>query len=204
MLFKRCFDINVSLLLLILLSPLFLVLGLLIPLESRGPVFFHSLRIGLHGRTFRLFKFRTMARDAHVHRVRMINEKSSNRVVFKHKTDPRVTRLGRFLRKFSLDELPQLINVLRGDMSLIGPRPLLKEDFESDTGNSPVFQQWARDRHRLWPGLTGLWQVSGRSDLSLEESMYLDLHYVTHWSPRLELVIVLKTIPAVLAGRGAY
>jgi lipopolysaccharide/colanic/teichoic acid biosynthesis glycosyltransferase len=201
---KRAFDIAGSLVLLTLLSPLLVLLIFTIPLDSPGPVYFKNKRRGLYGRTFELLKFRTMHREAHDHREQLIQSRDPQRLLFKMKRDPRVTRFGRLLRKYSLDELPQLINVLRGEMSLIGPRPLLKEDFESTAAPGPLFRQWVRDRHRLRPGITGLWQVKGRNDLSLEDAMVLDLQYVTHWSPRLDLVIFFKTPVVVLAGKGAY
>jgi lipopolysaccharide/colanic/teichoic acid biosynthesis glycosyltransferase len=201
---KRAFDIVGSLFLLVLLSPIILLCLVLIPLDSPGnPIFSHE-RIGLHGRTFRILKFRTMRKDAHAHREHLGESQNNNRYFFKHYHDPRVTRLGQFLRKFSLDELPQLVNVLRGDMSLIGPRPLLKEDFVVLKTSDPLFVRWVRERHQLWPGLTGLWQVNGRSALPLERSMELDLAYIEKWSPKMDAEILLKTIPAILRGSGAY
>ena len=201
---KRAFDILASLLLLLGLSPLFLLVIVAIPLESPGPAFFRHDRIGLHGRTFRIFKFRTMRRDAHAKREAMVGTKDAKRLLFKSKKDPRVTKLGHLLRKYSIDELPQLLNVLRGEMSLIGPRPLLKEDFQIDGLPDALYLQWLRDRHSLWPGITGLWQVSGRSELSFEDSMRADLAYVTRWSPWLDVKILVKTPLAVLQGKGAY
>ncbi len=201
---KRLFDVLGAATLLAVCAPVFLLLAVGIPLDSPGPVFFRNKRRGLYGRTFTIFKFRTMEREAHHRREELVNSADPGRLLFKIKSDPRVTPLGHFLRKYSLDELPQLLNVLRGDMSLIGPRPLLKEDFESTGHPSPLFRRWVRDRHRLRPGITGLWQVSGRSDLSLEESMRLDLRYVTHWSPGLDLRILGRTPLAILQGRGAY
>jgi lipopolysaccharide/colanic/teichoic acid biosynthesis glycosyltransferase len=201
---KRVFDFVGSALLLFLLSPLFVVIMAWIFIESPGSPFFAHERVGLHGRIFWILKFRTMRRRAHSRRQEMLQEKQSERLFFKHKRDPRVTPFGRFLRKFSLDELPQLINVLRGEMSLIGPRPLLKEDFLDVNHEGAQYREWSRDRHLLWPGITGLWQVSGRSELSFQESMRLDLEYVREWSLQQDLRIVKKTLPAVLAGRGAY
>ncbi len=201
---KRIFDFVGSALLLLLLSPLLILLMILIAIDSPGSPFFRHDRIGLHGRTFRIWKFRTMSDGAHGQRDQMLKSDHSRRLLFKNKRDPRVTRFGRFLRKFSLDELPQLINVMRGEMSLIGPRPLLKEDFQGPGMSHALYRLWVRDRHRLWPGITGLWQVSGRNELSFDESMGLDLHYVIHWSPWMDLVVLCKTLPAVFAGRGAY
>jgi len=201
---KRVFDVTLTLVLLLTLAPLFLVLMVWIPLDSPGNPFYGHERRGLHGRLFRIYKFRTMRSDAHLHRIRMIGEKEDTRLFFKHKSDPRVTTLGRFLRKYSLDELPQLFNVLLGDMSLVGPRPLIKEDFEGPGRPGLLYRRWVRHRHRLWPGISGLWQVSGRNELSFEQSMRLDLKYVTHWTPMMDLAILLRTIPVVLKGHGAY
>lgn len=202
--FKRAIDIVGGVTLLLLLSPLFLLFSIWIPLDSKGPVFFTHPRRGLYGRTFRIFKFRTMTRDAHQHREKLVNSREPRRLFFKMAKDSRVTEFGKMLRKYSLDELPQLFNVLRGEMSLIGPRPLLKEDFETADASNPLYRQWVRDRHRLRPGITGLWQVSGRSHLSMEESMHLDLTYVTQWSLWMDFVILCKTPKAVLVGEGAY
>src|SRR5262249_26981034 len=147
----------VSLMMMVLLSPLFIGIIIWIKLDSSGPVFYSDKRIGIHGRIFRLYKFRTMVKDAHVLRMRMIKENKTRKLLFKHKSDPRITCVGRILRKYSLDELPQFWNVLRGEMSIVGPRPHLKEDFETDPHHSQLYRQYIRDRHRLWPGLTGLW-----------------------------------------------
>jgi lipopolysaccharide/colanic/teichoic acid biosynthesis glycosyltransferase len=204
LIFKRIFDLVVSLALLAILSPLFLLILIGIPLDSPGSPIFRHKRVGMHGRVFRIYKFRTMTHHAHSVREQMVVVKDTERLFFKHKRDPRVTRFGRFLRKFSLDELPQLINVLKGDMSLIGPRPLLKEDFFEDAHPSPLFKVWVRDRHRLWPGITGLWQVSGRSDLSWEDSVRLDLYYVENWSLVGDMLILWKTFRAVVSSAGAY
>ena len=200
---KRACDVAGAAVFLLLLAPLFLLLMLMIRLDSPGPAFFWNERIGLHGRLFRICKFRTMRHRALDERDGLMAEAAA-RFFFKHKTDPRVTRLGYFLRKYSLDELPQFWNVLRGEMSLIGPRPLLKEDFARQHRNDPLFLLWAQKRHDLWPGITGLWQVSGRSELGFEESLRMDLHYVAHWTPRLDAYILLRTLPAILQGRGAY
>jgi lipopolysaccharide/colanic/teichoic acid biosynthesis glycosyltransferase len=201
---KRAFDIAGSLILLTLTAPLLVLLALLIRLDSPGPVYFRSPRRGYYGRIFEVLKFRTMRADAHTYRETLVNSSSSDRLLFKIKRDPRVTRLGQFLRQYSLDELPQLINVLRGEMSLIGPRPLLKEDFEKASSSSLFFRQWVRDRHLMRPGITGLWQVSGRTDLPLDESMRLDLEYVQRWSPWMDLKILVLTPLTVLKGKGAY
>jgi lipopolysaccharide/colanic/teichoic acid biosynthesis glycosyltransferase len=204
LIFKRIFDVAASGILLACVSPLFFALMAAIPLTSPGWPFFTHERIGLHGRTFRIFKFRTMSRGAHAEREKMVGEKDPERLLFKRPDDPRVTAVGRFLRRYSLDELPQLINVLRGEMSLVGPRPLLKEDFEVAGEEGFLFREWVRERHRLLPGLTGLWQVSGRHELSFEDSVRRDLEYVKQWTVGMDLRILLRTLPVVLSGRGAY
>lgn len=201
---KRAFDVIGSSAMLLLLSPLLLAVSLAIKITSPGPVLFKSRRRGYYGRSFEVLKFRTMEHESHVRRQDLMGHDKPDRLLFKLKHDPRVTWLGKWLRKYSLDELPQLFNVLSGDMSLIGPRPLLKEDFEGAGTPSPLFRQWVRERHRLRPGITGLWQVSGRNDLNFEQSMEMDLRYVGGWSPKLDLMILLKTPLAVLAGKGAY
>ena len=167
-----------------------------IKLTSNGSVIFRQERIGLNGRTFTLYKFRTMLEDAHARRdeVNHLNEMTGP--VFKAKSDPRVTAIGRVLRKFSLDELPQLWNVLKGDMSLVGPRPPIPEEVRS-------YHRWHRRRLSMKPGLTCLWQISGRNDIDFDRWMQLDLQYIDNWSPGLDVKILLRTIPAVLSGRGA-
>lgn len=195
-LLKRVFDFAMAFILIILLSPLFLVLALLIKLTSRGPVFFRQVRCGLGGRKFTLVKFRSMHADADKRRrdVEPLNEVDGP--VFKIKNDPRCTPLGRFMRKFSLDELPQLFNILKGDMSFVGPRPPLPEEVER-------YERWQRRRLRMHPGLTCLWALEGRSKLSFKRWMELDLEYIDRWSILLDWKILLKTIPVVLLGRGA-
>ena len=182
----------------LLLSPLMLLVATLIKLSSKGPVFFKQERCGLNGRRFTLYKFRTMKEGAEKMlddvRARSGNE---SRVVFKLKDDPRVTRVGRFLRRFSLDELPQLFNVLRGEMSLVGPRPPIPSEVEK-------YERWQRRRLSMKPGLTCIWQVSGRNEVDFEKWMSLDLQYIDDWSLTLDAKILLKTVPAVLLGRGAY
>ncbi|MCU1228909.1 MAG: Undecaprenyl-phosphate galactose phosphotransferase [Acidobacteria bacterium] len=193
---KRLLDIAVSLLMLTLSLPAFVVAVIAIRLTSPGSVLFKQERIGLNGRIFMLYKFRTMIEDAHARRgeVSHLNEMSGP--VFKAKDDPRVTAVGRFLRKFSLDELPQLWNVLKGDMSLVGPRPPIPEEVGA-------YQRWHRRRLSMKPGLTCLWQISGRNNVDFDRWMQLDLQYIDNWSPSLDLKILLRTIPAVLLGRGA-
>jgi lipopolysaccharide/colanic/teichoic acid biosynthesis glycosyltransferase len=157
---------------------------------------FRQIRCGLNGRVFTLYKFRTMVADAEHRRGELQHLNEMAGPVFKLRRDPRVTLLGRFLRRFSLDELPQLWNVLRGDMSLVGPRPPIPEEVAQ-------YQRWQRRRLSMKPGLTCLWQISGRNDLDFDRWMQLDLEYIDSWSPTLDLKILLKTIPAVLSGKGA-
>jgi exopolysaccharide biosynthesis polyprenyl glycosylphosphotransferase len=195
---KRVFDIAVSSVVLILLLPLFLVIAAIIKLSGPGPVFFTQGRVGLGKRQFRMYKFRTMVVDAEqkLRQLEHLNEASGP--VFKLKNDPRVTTIGKFLRKSSLDELPQLINVLLGEMSLVGPRPLPLRDYEGFN------QDWQRRRFSVRPGLTCLWQVAGRSSIPFETWMQLDLQYIDGWTFWLDLQILMRTIPAVLKGFGAF
>jgi exopolysaccharide biosynthesis polyprenyl glycosylphosphotransferase len=194
---KRAFDLVIALLLLVLLSPLLLVIVLAVRLSSRGPILFHSSRPGIGQQPFNCLKFRTMHTDAEqrLADVESLNEASG--VLFKIREDPRLTAVGAFLRRFSLDELPQLVNVLRGEMSLVGPRPLPVRDFE-------LMEEWHRKRYLVLPGMTGLWQVSGRSELDFDDLVRLDFVYLERWSLALDLVILIKTLPAVLSRRGAY
>jgi exopolysaccharide biosynthesis polyprenyl glycosylphosphotransferase len=194
---KRAFDIAVSTLLLALLSPLLLLAALLVKLTSPGPVYFVQQRIGFNKRRIQVHKFRTMVVDAErrLAEVAHLNEVSGP--VFKIKNDPRLTPVGRVLRKTSIDELPQLIDVLLGQMSLVGPRPLPVRDYEG------FHQDWHRRRFSVRPGITCLWQVNGRSSLPFEKWMELDMQYIDHWSLLLDLKILLRTIPAVLRGTGA-
>ena len=194
---KRLFDLLAATVLLILSAPLFVLVALAIRLDSRGPVFFVQERMGYNKRRFQLFKFRTMVVDAEARmkEIEHLNEKEGP--IFKITNDPRITRLGRFLRKTSIDELPQLINVLLGDMSLVGPRPLSMRDALG------LNAAWQKRRFSVKPGITCLWQVSGRSNLSFKEWMLLDLEYIDRWSLGLDFRILLRTIPAVLTGKGA-
>jgi exopolysaccharide biosynthesis polyprenyl glycosylphosphotransferase len=191
---KRGMDICVSLVLLILLSPLFFLIAAGIKATSAGPVFFAQERIGLNKRRFKIFKFRTMVQDAEqkIRELETRNEVSGP--VFKMNDDPRVTSLGKLLRKTSLDELPQLFNVVKGDMSLVGPRPLPVRDYEGFT------QDWHRRRFSVRPGITCLWQVNGRHTIPFEHWMELDMKYIDEWSLMLDFKILAKTIPAVLEG----
>jgi len=196
-LIKRTFDVVLSLAAALVLGPLFALMALLIKLTSPGPAFFIQERVGLNKRRFRLYKFRTMVPDAEgqLREVEHLNEVSGP--VFKIKNDPRLTRFGKFLRKTSIDELPQLFNVLKGDMSLVGPRPLPVRDYEG------FEQDWQRRRCSVRPGITCLWQVNGRSSIPFEKWMELDMEYIDHWSLGLDIKILAKTIPAVLKGAGA-
>lgn len=197
LIFKRVLDFTVALLALLLLSPVLVGTAILIALTSPGPVFFIQRRVGLHKREFPVYKFRTMVVNAEqkLRELEHLNEVSGP--VFKITKDPRITPVGRFLRKMSIDELPQLINVLKGDMSLVGPRPLPVRDYEGFN------EDWQRRRFSVRPGITCLWQVSGRSSIPFEQWMELDLQYIDKWSLWLDLRILIQTIPAVLKGEGA-
>ena len=195
---KRFLDIVGSLALLILLSPVMLVIAVVIPLTSPGPVIYAQRRIGKAGHPFTMYKFRSMDRDAHeLRHLHAHRNRHTTGPVFKVPDDPRVTRVGRVIRRLSLDELPQLLNVLRGDMSLVGPRPALPEEF--DLCNEEV-----RQRTLVSPGLTCIWQVSGRSDVDFLRWVDMDLEYIRTWTLRLDLQLLLRTIPAVFRGSGAY
>ncbi len=194
---KRTFDVLGSGLLLLLLSPLLAACAIAVASTSRGPLIYRSWRPGIGGEPFPCMKFRTMFTDADERQdeLEVLNE--ADGALFKIRDDPRVTAVGRLLRRFSLDELPQLWNVLRGDMSLVGPRPLPQRDYEQ-------LEDWHRKRYLVLPGITGLWQVSGRSELDFDDLVRLDFLYLEHWSVSLDLSILVKTIPAVLRGRGAF
>jgi exopolysaccharide biosynthesis polyprenyl glycosylphosphotransferase len=195
--FKGLFDRTAALGGLVLLSPAMLVVALLIRMTSAGPVLFRQVRVGRGGREFTVLKFRTMVQDAESRKVELMAANENDGVLFKIREDPRITRVGRWLRRYSLDELPQLINVLRGEMSLVGPRPPLPEEVAQYGGD--VYRRLV-----VKPGLTGLWQVSGRSDLSWDESVRLDLRYVDNWTLAMDLQIMWKTWSAVFRGSGAY
>jgi exopolysaccharide biosynthesis polyprenyl glycosylphosphotransferase len=194
---KRTFDLVLSSLLLLALSPILLAIAAVVKLSSRGPIIYRSMRPGMAGRPFHCFKFRTMLDDADKAQgdLEVLNELTG--ALFKIRNDPRLTPIGRTLRRFSLDELPQLLNVLRGEMSLVGPRPLPMRDFER-------LEEWHKKRYLVLPGITGLWQVSGRAELEFDDLVRLDFLYLERWSIFLDLSILLKTIPAVLTRRGAF
>ena len=194
---KRIMDFQISFILILLLSPLFLIIGILIKRTSPGPALFIQERVGLNKRKFRLLKFRTMAVDAEeqIEKLGHLNEVEG--AAFKITDDPRVTPLGKFLRRTSLDELPQLINVLMGDMSLVGPRPLPLRDFAG------FDQDWHRRRFSVRPGITCLWQIGGRSSISFDRWMELDMEYIDNWSLKMDIKILFQTIPAVFRQRGA-
>jgi exopolysaccharide biosynthesis polyprenyl glycosylphosphotransferase len=194
---KRTFDLVISLVLLIVLSPVLVAIAIAVKLSSPGPVIYRSARPGMAGRPFNCFKFRTMREHADQiqSHLELLNEQTG--ALFKIRQDPRTTGVGRILRRFSMDELPQLVNVVRGEMSLVGPRPLPMRDFNR-------LEEWHKKRYLVLPGITGLWQVSGRSDLDFDDLVRLDFLYLERWSIMLDLSILLKTIPAVLSRRGAF
>lgn len=196
--FKRSLDIAVSLELLMLLAPVLLLVAIAIKLESPGPVFFRQTRVGRWGKLFAMWKFRSMYIDAEARKAELLaRNESAGGVIFKMKDDPRITRVGRIIRRASIDELPQFWNVLVGDMSLVGPRPALPGE---------VDQYSLADRRRLEviPGITCIWQVSGRSEIPFAEQVKLDVRYIESSSLAQDILILLKTVPAVLLGRGAY
>lgn len=195
---KLAMDRVFSALVLLIVALPMLVLAVLIKLDSPGPVLYRQVRIGRGGRGFDMYKFRSMFDGAEEHHEALAISVGQNKSpIFKLRQDPRVTRLGKVIRRTSLDELPQLFNVLRGDMSLVGPRPALPRELES-------YKPWQRARLEAVPGMTGLWQVSGRSELSFQEMSRLDLEYIEQWSLWLDCWALLRTIPAVVTGRGAF
>jgi exopolysaccharide biosynthesis polyprenyl glycosylphosphotransferase len=193
---KRLFDIAVSAAALAVLSPLLVAVAALVKLTSRGPVLFGQERVGLLGRRFHMLKFRSMVENAEALKAELIASNEQSGPVFKIRRDPRVTTVGRFIRKYSIDELPQLLNVLRGDMSIVGPRPPLPSEVAR-------YEAWQRRRLSVRPGLTCVWQVSGRSEVSFRDWMLLDMQYIDHWSFTRDVGLVLRTVPVVLTGRGA-
>jgi exopolysaccharide biosynthesis polyprenyl glycosylphosphotransferase len=196
-LLKAVFDRTVAVAVLLVLSPLMAGIAMAIKLSDGGPALFTQVRVGMDGHTFRIYKFRTMVADAERQKTQLLSLNETGGVLFKIRADPRVTRVGGWLRRWSLDELPQLFNVLNGDMSLVGPRPALPEEAE-------LYGDHIRRRLAVRPGITGLWQVNGRSDLPWEEAVRLDLRYVENWSFMLDLQILWKTWSAVGSGTGAY
>lgn len=197
LLLKRVVDVALATSVLVLAAPLMGLVALVIKLDSPGPVLFRQERVGKGGKPFTLFKFRSMGVGAEGQKELLRNLNEADGPLFKIKEDPRVTRLGRLLRRLSLDELPQFYNVLRGDMSLIGPRPPLPEEVTQ-------YQPWHMRRLEIAPGITGLWQVSGRSELPFDEMALLDIYYIEQWTPALDVKILLRTIPTVIFGDGAY
>jgi lipopolysaccharide/colanic/teichoic acid biosynthesis glycosyltransferase len=194
---KRMFDVAFALVLLVLLSPVWITAALLVGITSPGPILFRQQRVGEHGQLFTCLKLRTMIPDAHSQKVELIDLNDTTGPVFKLRMDPRVFPIGRWLRKLSIDELPQLINVVRGEMSIVGPRPPLSEEVEKYTAHH-------RGRLTVKPGLTCLWQVSGRSHIGFEEWVALDLEYIQRRGFWFDLWLILLTIPAVLTARGAF
>ena len=196
LLVKRITDIVLATVALVVLAPIMLLIAVLIRLTSPGPAIFRQERCGLNGRRFTFYKFRSMSADAEARRAEL-EHLNQRELVFKIRNDPRLTSVGRWLRKFSIDEWPQLWNVLRGDMSLVGPRPPLPDEVEK-------YKRWQRRRLRMRPGLTCLWAVSGRDNVDFETWMKMDMEYIDNWSLALDWKIILRTIPAVLGGRGAH
>ena len=196
-LLKRTFDVVVSALIVVCGLPFWLAIAAAIKLTSRGPVLFRDSRIGLNESEFGMLKFRTMYANAAELQPELEAENEAPGALFKLRDDPRVTRVGAFLRRFSLDEVPQVLNVLRGEMSLVGPRPLPIRDFR-------LLEDWHRKRYLVLPGMTGLWQIAGRSDLEFDDLVRLDFYYLENWSIWLDISILLRTVPAVAAGKGAY
>ena len=193
---KRLLDIAGSAAALWVLFPFLLIVSALVKLTSPGTVFFRQLRVGLHGKKFHMLKFRSMVANAEALKATLTEKNEQTGPVFKIKRDPRITPLGRFLRKYSIDELPQLVNVLRGDMTLVGPRPPVPQEVA-------LYEPWQRRRLSVPPGLTCLWQVSGRNEVGFEDWMYLDLQYIDHPSVGQDIGLLLKTVPAVVTGRGS-
>lgn len=194
---KRFLDLSGAIIGLILSSPVLLAVAILVRVDSPGPIFYKQERLGVRGKPFTMYKFRSMQANAEVELPSLLDQSDSNNVLFKLQDDPRVTPIGRFLRRHSLDELPQLVNVLKGDMSLVGPRPPLKREFDQ-------YEDWVNRRLFVRPGMSGLWQVSGRSHLTWAESVRLDLDYVENWSFTGDLIILWRTVRAVVKAEGAY
>jgi exopolysaccharide biosynthesis polyprenyl glycosylphosphotransferase len=194
---KRALDIALSTIGLVGLLPVLSLLALAIKLDSAGPVFYAQTRLGKDGNPFQCLKFRSMQEGADQQQADLEHLNEAQGPIFKMRDDPRLTRVGRFLRRMSLDEVPQLLNVLRGEMSLVGPRPPLPSEVER-------YEEWHHRRLEVVPGITGLWQVSGRSELSFDEMVMLDIYYIENWSLTLDIQIIARTLPTVLAARGAF
>jgi exopolysaccharide biosynthesis polyprenyl glycosylphosphotransferase len=194
---KRAFDVIVSLFVLVVGMPFWLAIAAAVKLTSHGPVLYRDRRVGLGEREFGMLKFRTMYADAAAQQAELEEANEAAGALFKIRDDPRVTRVGRFLRRFSLDEIPNVVNVLRGEMSLVGPRPLPTRDYQ-------LLAEWHLKRYLVLPGMTGLWQISGRSNLSFDDLVRLDFYYLDNWSIWLDITILARTIPAVISQRGAY
>jgi lipopolysaccharide/colanic/teichoic acid biosynthesis glycosyltransferase len=198
LLIKRALDILLSATAILMFSPLFILVGLCIYIENPGPIFYMQTRVGLNGRTFPFYKFRSMVMNADQMKDELMDQnESGGGVIFKMKKDPRVTKIGRFIRRFSIDEMPQFLNVLIGDLSIVGPRPPVPRE---------VAEYTLEDRKRLHvkPGLTCFWQIQGRSEIPFDEQVRLDLQYIRSSGPKSDLAIMFKTVPAVLFGKGAY
>ena len=196
--FKRFMDIVLAVISLIAASPVFLLTAFLVKVTSPGPIIFSQIRVGKYGRHFKFYKFRSMYIDAEARKAELLkHNESGDGVIFKMKHDPRITPIGRFIRKFSIDELPQLFNVLLGDMSLVGPRPPLPSEVRAYTLEE-------RKRLNITPGITCIWQVSGRSELPFQQQMALDKQYIASRSAWKDFLILLKTVPAILTGKGAW
>ncbi|MEA2384579.1 MAG: hypothetical protein QOH72_4550, partial [Solirubrobacteraceae bacterium] len=194
---KRSFDLVGASVILTMLSPLLIACAVAVKLTSRGPVLYRSIRPGIGGQPFACFKFRTMYRDADERQLDLESLNEASGALFKIRNDPRMTPIGRVMRRYSIDELPQLLNVLLGQMSLVGPRPLPQRDYER-------LEDWHKKRYLVLPGITGLWQVSGRADLDFDDLVRLDFLYLERWSVFLDLSILVKTVPAVISRRGAF
>ncbi len=194
---KRVIDILGSLFFIVLLSPVMLITALLVAATSRGPILYWQERVGKNSKPFRMAKFRSMYRDADERLANLVVLNEADGPVFKIRNDPRITPVGRVIRKLSIDELPQLFHVLAGTMSLVGPRPPLRAETE-------LYDRWAKQRLLVKPGITCIWQVSGRSDLDFQTWVAMDIEYIANWSPMLDASILLRTVPAVVTGRGAY
>jgi len=194
---KRLMDITGSLILLIALSPVYLVTAIAILIEDGYPIFYNQYRVAQKGKLFKMYKFRSMYRNADERKKELESDSMTGGVIFKMKDDPRITKTGKFIRRFSIDELPQLWNVLKGDLSLVGPRPPIPDEVAE-------YSEWDWKRLEVKPGLTCTWQVSGRSDIDFETQVKMDVEYIQNWNVLRDISLLLRTVPAVLSGRGAY